>query len=141
MNPLHEILSQYRPGGVGTRLLPRSGTVPRRDGRHLATELAVRGHSCQAPQPGDYFVYDVDGDSIIVVRREDGSIGAMHNVCRHRGSLIATEPAGQTKRFVCPYHQWAYGLGGRLLTCRNMPPETDKSRWGSGRYTCATWRD
>ena len=26
------------------------------------------GHSCQIPKPGDYFLYDVDGDSVIIVR-------------------------------------------------------------------------
>ena len=26
------------------------------------------GHSCQIPNPGDYFLYDVDDDSLIIVR-------------------------------------------------------------------------
>src|SRR5437868_2899655 len=52
------------------------------------------GHTCEIPQPGDYFTLEVDADSLIVLRGEDGTIRAMHNVCRHRGSLICTEPAG-----------------------------------------------
>jgi phenylpropionate dioxygenase-like ring-hydroxylating dioxygenase large terminal subunit len=128
MNVLREILSQYRPGRGLARELYHDPALYRAEMDIIwRRSWPFAGQGCQAPQPGDYFVYDMDGDSIIVVRREDGSIGALHNVCRHRGSIIATEPAGQTKWFVCPYHQWTYSLGGRLLTCRNMPPETDKS--------------
>jgi len=131
MKPLHDILLQYRPG----RGLPRDFY---HDPLLYRTEMDViwrrswlfAGHSCQAPQPSDYFVYDLDGVSIIVVRRENGWIGAPHNVCRHRVSLVAIEPACQTKRFVCPYHQWTYGLDRRLLTFRNMPHATDKSTLG-----------
>jgi Rieske 2Fe-2S family protein len=46
------------------------------------------GHTCQIPKPGDYFAVDIDTDSIIIIRDEDGAIRALHNVCRHRGSLI-----------------------------------------------------
>jgi len=46
------------------------------------------GHSCQIPDPGDYFLYEVDGDSVILVRQDDGQVRALYNVCRHRGSVI-----------------------------------------------------
>lgn len=88
------------------------------------------GHTCQIPSPGDYFVYEVGTDSIIVPRKEDGTIAAFHSVCRHRGSLIAAEPSGHTRSFVCPYHQWTYGLDGSLRQCRNMSLEIDKSALG-----------
>jgi Rieske 2Fe-2S family protein len=87
------------------------------------------GHTCEIPRPGDYFTMEVDADSLIVLRGEDGTIRAMHNVCRHRGSLICTEASGNAKRLVCPYHQWAYGLDGELLACRGMPNDLDKSQF------------
>ncbi len=34
------------------------------------------GHSCQIPNPGDYFLYEVDGDSVIIVRGDDGQVNA-----------------------------------------------------------------
>ena len=86
--------------------------------------------TCEIPNPGDYVTYDIAGDSILIVRRADGSIGAMHNVCRHRGSLVATSPIGQAVRFMCPYHQWTYDLDGTLLTCRGMPDTLDRSTLG-----------
>lgn len=84
------------------------------------------GHSCEIPRTGDYFLVEVDVDSILVVRGESGAIHAMHNVCRHRGSLICDEPCGHVAKLVCPYHQWAYGLDGRLLAWRGMQPDVKK---------------
>jgi len=86
------------------------------------------GHSCQIPHPGDYFLYEVDGDSIILVRGDDEQVKAYYNVCRHRGSVICQEPQGSVKRFVCPYHQWTYDRNGRLLLQNGMLPGIDKSQ-------------
>jgi Rieske 2Fe-2S family protein len=88
------------------------------------------GHSCQIPEPGDFFTMEVDTDSIIVIRGQNGVIHALHNVCRHRGSLICTDPAGHVSKLMCPYHQWTYDLDGQLLACRGMQPDLDKSQFG-----------
>lgn len=85
------------------------------------------GHSCQIPNPGDYFLYDVGEDSVIIVRDDDGQVNAFYNVCRHRGSIICEAAEGHIKRFVCPYHQWTYDRGGRLLLWRGMQDGLDKS--------------
>ncbi len=88
------------------------------------------GHACQIPQPGDYFLYEVDGDSIIIARQDDGGIKAFHNVCRHRGSVICENEQGHVKRFICPYHQWTFGRDGKLLLWRGMQEDLDKSQFG-----------
>ena len=88
------------------------------------------GHTCQIPDPGDYFLYDLDTDSVILVRGDDGQVHALHNVCRHRGTLICAQPEGHVKRFVCPYHQWTYGRDGQLLVWRGMQEDLDKSQLG-----------
>jgi Rieske 2Fe-2S family protein len=87
------------------------------------------GHTCEIQKPGDYFTMQVDTDSLIIVRAENGTIQGLHNVCRHRGSLICTKPSGHAKKLLCPYHQWTYGLDGSLLACRGMPSELDKSQF------------
>ncbi|MEW6158495.1 MAG: aromatic ring-hydroxylating dioxygenase subunit alpha [Verrucomicrobiota bacterium] len=87
------------------------------------------GHSCEIPAAGDYFTLEVEANSIVVVRGDDGTIRAFHNVCRHRGSLVCTEHSGRATRLVCPYHQWTYGTDGKLLACRGMPNEFDKSEF------------
>jgi glycine betaine catabolism A len=73
------------------------------------------GHGCTIPRPGDYFTYQVGRDPILVVRGEDGQVRAFFNTCRHRGARVCTAEAGSAKRLVCPYHNWTYDLGGRLL--------------------------
>jgi Rieske 2Fe-2S family protein len=87
------------------------------------------GHACEIPQPGDFFTIEVDTDPIVVVRGDGGAIHALHNICRHRGSLICTEPSGHVTRLVCPYHQWTYALDGKLLACRGMDEELDKGKF------------
>jgi Rieske 2Fe-2S family protein len=88
------------------------------------------GHSCEIPSPGDYFTMNVDGDSLIIVRSDEGEINALWNVCRHRGTELCDQPAGRFGRIVCPYHQWTYGRDGSLISCRGMQEDLDKSELG-----------
>ena len=88
------------------------------------------GHACEVRKAGDYLTLAVDSDSIIVIRSNDGMVRAFHNVCRHRGSLICHEERGHAGRLVCPYHQWTYGNDGKLLACRGMPDDLDKTQFG-----------
>jgi Rieske 2Fe-2S family protein len=88
------------------------------------------GHSCEVPEPGDYFTYDVAGSSVILIRGDDGAVHGHHNVCRHRGTTLLSEASGRAGRIVCPYHQWVYGRDGRLLSCRGMPEDLDRSSLG-----------
>lgn len=88
------------------------------------------GHESQIARPGDYMLDDYGGDSIIITRGRDGSLSAMHNVCRHRGSRLCDEPCGNVKAIVCPYHAWTYALDGSLLAARAMHDGFDKTRHG-----------
>ncbi|HEY3853431.1 MAG TPA: aromatic ring-hydroxylating dioxygenase subunit alpha [Verrucomicrobiae bacterium] len=88
------------------------------------------GHSCEIPKPGDYFTLEVDGDSIVVTRDARGNAHAVHNVCRHRGSLICENASGHINKLVCPYHRWAYDLDGKLLHAPGMQEDLDKSALG-----------
>jgi Rieske 2Fe-2S family protein len=88
------------------------------------------GHTCEIPNPGDYFTVELDTDSILLLRGDDGEIRGLHNVCRHRGSRLCAEASGHVRSIVCPYHQWAYARDGRLLACRGMPEDLDKSQLG-----------
>ena len=83
------------------------------------------GHTCQVKSPGDYFVFEIDTDSIIVIRGDDGQIHALHNTCRHRGMKVCQEASGHVGRIVCPYHQWSYARNGELLACGGMDKDGD----------------
>lgn len=70
--------------------------------------------ACRAeeiPAVGDYVVYDIADDSIIVVRSAPDRISAYFNVCRHRGRQLV-EGCGNSRRFVCPFHAWSWNLDG-----------------------------
>lgn len=68
------------------------------------------------PAPGDYRVVDLHGESIVVVRDQQGKVGAFFNVCRHRGTRLCDGPNGRFGPLIqCPYHAWTYGLDGRLV--------------------------
>ena len=78
--------------------------------------------------PGDFFTFDVDTDSLVVVRGDDGHLNALHNTCRHRGMRVCQAEAGRVRAFVCPYHQWTYGRNGDLLACSGMDRDGDLDR-------------
>lgn len=88
------------------------------------------GYTCQIPRPGDYFLYDIDTESIIVTRGHDNQIRALFNFCRHRGTRLCSESAGHVGKFVCSYHQWVYDLDGKLLKASWMGNNFDPSRFG-----------
>ena len=88
------------------------------------------GHQSQVPGRGDYFLFEIAGESVIVIRNAEGGINAMMNVCRHRGSRICDQPTGHESRLVCRYHGWTYGLDGGLRAAGHMPEGFDRSQLG-----------
>lgn len=88
------------------------------------------GHDCELPRRGSYVTLQVGEYPVIVVRGGDGEVRAFHNSCRHRGSRICSAESGTVVRLVCPYHQWSYGLDGRLMRGRKMGEGFDPSLYG-----------
>jgi phenylpropionate dioxygenase-like ring-hydroxylating dioxygenase large terminal subunit len=73
-------------------------------------------HQSDIPNPGDYQTLDLLGESLMTIRGTDGVIRSFHNVCRHRAARLLDGPSGHcAARIACPYHQWTYGLDGRLI--------------------------
>jgi phenylpropionate dioxygenase-like ring-hydroxylating dioxygenase large terminal subunit len=94
----------------------------------------VAGHVDRVRNKGDYFLFKIGDESIIIVRSDESTINAFYNVCRHRGSLICTKPEGRVARLTCGYHAWSYGLDGALLAARLMP--ADFSKQDNGLHRC-----
>lgn len=78
------------------------------------------GHVSELQRNGDYFLFDIGEDSIIICRDNKGQIRAHHNICRHRGARVCEQERGNRKAFVCPYHGWAYNNDGSLQVARDM---------------------
>jgi Rieske 2Fe-2S family protein len=88
------------------------------------------GTTAEIPKAGDYFVYTVKNDSVIIIRGNKGEVYAHYNTCRHRGSLICLEHRGNTPKLICPYHQWVFDKDGSLLKARLMPDDFDRAEHG-----------
>ena len=87
------------------------------------------GHISRIPNFGDYFLFNIGKESIIIIRDKNDSIYAHYNVCRHRGSQICLEEAGNKKLLVCPYHAWSYNLDGSIKSARMMNDDFNKKEW------------
>jgi len=79
------------------------------------------GRTSEIEKPGQYFLYESDGRSLIVVRGQDEKLRCLFNVCRHRGTRLCDTEAGQfDHKIQCPYHAWSYKLDGNLAAAPNM---------------------
>lgn len=74
----------------------------------------LAGVACDLREPGDYFVFEIGRESIIVTRTEAGGLAAVYNACQHRGNRIMTNERGSVQAIACPYHNWTYALDGTL---------------------------
>ena len=64
------------------------------------------------PEVGSYIVYDIAGDSYLVVRTRDG-IKSYVNACLHRGRILK-DYDGRCSEFRCPFHGFTWKLDGKL---------------------------
>jgi Rieske 2Fe-2S family protein len=88
--------------------------------RLFARMWVVAGREEQVERPGQFFVRELLGESLIVTRGA-GGINAFFNVCRHRGTRLCTEEKGSFAGSIqCPYHSWTYDLDGRLIGAPHM---------------------
>jgi len=74
-------------------------------------QIACR--SDDLPEPGDHLEYVIGDQSVLVLRDEAGEVRAFHNVCLHRGNLLAPG-VGHTRKLVCGFHCWTWNLDGSL---------------------------
>ncbi len=87
------------------------------------------GNTAQIPKPGDFFIYNLQKDAIIIIRGNKGEVYAHYNTCAHRGSAICLEQKGNAPKLICPYHQWVYDKDGTLLNARMMPDDFCKDEF------------
>ncbi len=92
------------------------------------------GHISDIPNPDNYFLYEVDGESIIVFREEGGGVKALHNVCPHRNIRLlegehdehdgekhqktefeVKKPEKLNKVIQCDYHSISFDKNGKVI--------------------------
>ena len=88
--------------------------------RVFGHEWNYLGHHSELPDPGNYLVRDVAGESIYVIRGKDDELRAFFNVCQHRGHQLLQGQGTIGNVVVCPYHAWSYGTDGTLRGAPKM---------------------
>jgi len=129
MNTTQAKISNSKPGG--RRSLDRhwyqdSDIYQREMERIFMNVWLYAGHISEIPNVGDWFLFELDRESVIIVRAAEDRVNALLNVCRHRGSRICVEQSGCSKRLTCLYHGWTYDLEGQLRAAAHMGEDFDK---------------
>lgn len=67
----------------------------------------------EIPEVNDFTTYDIGDQSVFLVRVDENTIKAYHNVCPHRGTAL-TLGAGsfQHGNIICPFHGWRWDTQG-----------------------------
>ena len=65
-------------------------------------------------EPGEFFVFEIGTEQILITRTAKGDLKAFYNVCQHRGNRLVNERSGRVEDFRCLYHAWTYDLDGEL---------------------------
>lgn len=102
------------------------------------------GRVDQVKEPGDYFVGEIVGNPYVIARANDGSLYAHHNVCRHKGAVVAQQEDDRTHSchfFQCPFHGWEYHLDGKLKKAPMLGPQKsfEPGRYGLQPISLTTW--
>jgi N,N-dimethyl phenylurea N-demethylase alpha subunit len=91
-------------------------------------------HETEIPNKGDFVLRKIGLDPVIVTRSTDGNVNVLLNHCRHRGTELCYEDAGNTSHFKCPYHGWIYKNNGDFVGAPNMTEayggKLDSKKWG-----------
>ena len=81
------------------------------------------GHEAMWSEPGSYLALSIAQWPILIIRGQDGSLKAFHNVCAHRASMILEEGMGRATALRCLYHGWVYDQNGHLAKAPNFGEE------------------
>jgi phenylpropionate dioxygenase-like ring-hydroxylating dioxygenase large terminal subunit len=130
-DPIDRLIALHRPGHGLARPFYMDPAIFERDMERLfRRHWHCLAHASVIPNAGDFELFRLGDEQVILTRAADGAIHAMLNVCRHRGAEVCTKPRGNAKFFVCPYHAWTYTNDGSLRAARLMPKDFDRAAHG-----------
>jgi phenylpropionate dioxygenase-like ring-hydroxylating dioxygenase large terminal subunit len=68
----------------------------------------------EIPELNDYTTYEIGDQSVLLVRVDQTTVKAYHNVCPHRGTALA-QGCGRfgSGRIMCPFHGWRWDVTGK----------------------------
>jgi phenylpropionate dioxygenase-like ring-hydroxylating dioxygenase large terminal subunit len=128
---IHDLIEAQQPGFSLDRAFYTDASIFERDrDRVFRNHWILAAHASELGQTGDYRLFDIAGENIILVRGRDGAVHAHYNVCRHRGSRVLLDNCGNSPALTCKYHGWTYAHDGTLSAAKHMPEDFDRSEYG-----------
>jgi len=85
----------------------------------FANQWLGLGRADRLELPGEYEVFELCGQTLILIRDQDKILRLYANTCRHRGSKLL-DGKGQCQAISCPFHGWTYALDGSLKFAKTM---------------------
>ncbi|WP_372612410.1 aromatic ring-hydroxylating oxygenase subunit alpha [Aquicoccus sp.] len=114
----------------------------------LFDEWAGLAVAADVPEPGDAKPVEFLGVPLLLLRGRDGVVRVFHNICRHRGMILVSEPRRIEGAIRCPYHSWCYAHDGRLVATphvggpgMNTHDGIDRDTLGLVEVPSHIWRD
>jgi len=77
------------------------------------------GRADRLETPGEYEVFELCGQALVLIRDQDKVLRLYANTCRHRGAKLL-DGTGQCQAISCPFHGWTYTLDGNLKYAKTM---------------------
>ncbi|MBX3578372.1 MAG: aromatic ring-hydroxylating dioxygenase subunit alpha [Rhizobiaceae bacterium] len=131
LDPIDRLVAEHRSGHGLARPFYHDPDLFERDmERIFRRHWHCLAHSSVIPNSGDFELFKLGDEQIILTRSADGQVHALVNVCRHRGAEVCKKPKGNARVFVCPYHAWTYANDGSLRAARLMPKDFDRAAHG-----------
>ncbi|RKF15160.1 aromatic ring-hydroxylating dioxygenase subunit alpha [Roseovarius spongiae] len=114
----------------------------------LFSQWAGLAVAADVPEPGDAVPLEFLGTPLLLIRDKDGEVRVFHNICRHRGMMLVSEPRRIEGAIRCPYHSWCYSTKGNLVSTphvggpgQNTHPAIMRDELGLHRVRSHVWRD
>jgi phenylpropionate dioxygenase-like ring-hydroxylating dioxygenase large terminal subunit len=131
--------AQYRSAWTPSHVVDPQVWAAEQDLVFARNWVAV-ARSIDVASPGDFLCVNVVDEPVVVIRKEDGSLIALSNVCRHRGTTVITG-TGTARVLQCPNHRWTYNLDGTLASAPSMgDAEIYKSALCLPRFSVCEWQ-
>ena len=99
---------------VPYRLYTDEGLFEREMERIFYASWAYVGLEAEIPNAWDYITTMIGKRSVVITRDEQGRVHGFANRCAHRGVKVCRQASGNSRIFICPYHQWSYDSQGNL---------------------------
>ena len=107
----------------------------------FASTWQLVGRVEQVAEAGAFITTEIAGEPILVIRDDKGTLRAFFNVCRHKATVVLSEPCGKVSKLRCRYHGWTYDLSGKLRGTPEFDGVQDFCKEDNGlmEIAVATW--